>query len=88
MRDADWCCGSAGIYNILQPELSGHVLKRKMEHVAATEAELLVTTNPGCHLQLRNGVREAGLPMRVVHLIELLDWSYRGVEPESFRMGR
>ncbi len=88
MRDSDWCCGSAGVYNILQPEISADVLGRKMEHVAATEADIVVTANPGCHLQLRVGVKQAGLPMRVMHLIELLDWSYRGVEPESSRMGR
>ena len=88
LRDSDWCCGSAGIYNILQPELAREVLEKKMDAVAETEAELVVTANPGCHLQLRGGIQQRRLPMRVIHIIELLDWAYRGVEPESFRMGR
>jgi len=85
MPEADWCCGSAGIYNVVQPELSAAILDRKMPHVAATEAEIVATANPGCLLQLRAGVRDAGLPMRVMHVVELLDWAYTGVEPYSLR---
>jgi glycolate oxidase iron-sulfur subunit len=87
LRESDWCCGSAGVYNILQPELSRQMLERKMKHVRDTEAEILATGNPGCLLQLRAGVRRAGLSMHVMHPVELLDWAYRGVEPDSVRRG-
>lgn len=85
MPEADWCCGSAGIYNVVQPKLSSAILDRKMPHVASTEADIVATANPGCLLQLRAGVRDAGLPMRVMHVVELLDWAYTGVEPYSMR---
>ncbi|MGH2499638.1 MAG: (Fe-S)-binding protein, partial [Candidatus Limnocylindria bacterium] len=76
LGEADWCCGSAGIYNVTEPELSRRLLHRKMEHVRRSGAEILVTANPGCLMQLAAGVREAGLDMRVVHLVDLLDEAY------------
>jgi glycolate oxidase iron-sulfur subunit len=76
MRESALCCGSAGIYNITQPEMSRRLLKRKMSHALATEAEVIVSTNPGCILQLQAGVRAAGASVRVVHLVELLDAAY------------
>lgn len=87
LRESDWCCGSAGIYNILQPELSAQILERKLKHLRDTEAEILLTGNPGCLLQLRRGVRMASLKMLVLHPIELLYWSYTGREPDSLRRG-
>ncbi len=72
----DFCCGSAGVYNLLRPEDADRVLDVKMEDLRATGAELIVTTNPGCQLQLAAGVRRAGLDARVVHLVELLDRAY------------
>jgi len=78
LRESDWCCGSAGIYNITQPELSMRLLDRKMSHVAATGADILATANPGCILQLSLGAKRAGLKLEVVHVIELLDRAYRG----------
>jgi glycolate oxidase iron-sulfur subunit len=83
MAEADWCCGSAGIYNVVQPELSAAILARKMPHVEATAADIVATANPGCIIQLRAGVRDAGLPMRVMHVVELLDWAYSGSDPAS-----
>ncbi len=80
MRASDRCCGSAGIYNITQPELSGRPLAGKMGDVADTGADLLVTANPGCMLQLSLGVQQSGLPIRVAHVVELLDWAYRAGE--------
>ncbi len=77
MRASDRCCGSAGIYSITQPELSGRLLAGKMGDVADTGADLLVTANPGCMLQLSLGVQQSGLPIRVAHVVELLDWAYR-----------
>jgi glycolate oxidase iron-sulfur subunit len=77
MNEADWCCGSAGVYNITQPVLAGEVLKRKMANVAATRADVIAVGNTGCLIQLAAGVRQAGLKMRVVHPVDLLDEAYR-----------
>ncbi len=76
MPEADWCCGSAGIYNVTQPELSRQLLHRKMEHVRAAAPDILVTANPGCLMQLQAGVRQSGLRIEVLHLIDLLDRAY------------
>ena len=80
LKEADWCCGSAGIYNVTHPDLSRELLDRKMAHVAAAGADLLVTANPGCLMQLRAGARSAGLRTEVVHLVDLLDRAYAAGE--------
>jgi Fe-S oxidoreductase len=77
MPNADRCCGSAGIYNVMQPEMSMQVLDMKMEEVAATEPDIVVTANPGCMVQLETGLRRRGLRARVMHVIDLLDLAYR-----------
>ncbi|MCS6951595.1 MAG: heterodisulfide reductase-related iron-sulfur binding cluster [Bryobacterales bacterium] len=74
---SDLCCGSAGIYNVLHPEMAMAILEKKMEAVAATGAELIATANPGCMLQLRVGVRLFGRGQRVAHVVEVLDEAYR-----------
>ncbi|MFN7996312.1 MAG: heterodisulfide reductase-related iron-sulfur binding cluster [Bryobacteraceae bacterium] len=74
---ADLCCGSAGIYNVVQNEMSMQILERKMENVNSTGADVIATANPGCMLQLRAGARLHGNGQRVVHVIELLDEAYR-----------
>jgi glycolate oxidase iron-sulfur subunit len=76
LKESDWCCGSAGIYNITHPELSMRLLDRKIAHVKATGVDLLATANPGCILQLRWGAKRSGLKLDVVHVIELLDQAY------------
>ena len=76
LAEADWCCGSAGIYNVTQPDLSRKLLHRKMEHVRSAAPEILVTANPGCLMQLAAGVCASGLRTEVVHLIDLLDRAY------------
>lgn len=76
MREADRCCGSAGIYNLLYPELSFRFLQAKINHAVATGAEIIVTANPGCQLQLQGGIRRAGLSLKVLHLAELLARAY------------
>jgi glycolate oxidase iron-sulfur subunit len=81
LRESEWCCGSAGIYNITQPDMSRDILERKMKHIADTEAEIVATGNPGCILQIQLGVREHGLPMKVMHPVDLLDCAYRGIDP-------
>jgi glycolate oxidase iron-sulfur subunit len=83
LTEADFCCGSAGVYNIAQPELSRQILDRKMEHVAAAAPNILVTANPGCLMQLQAGVRARGLRIEVIHLIDLLDRAYQTAEPPS-----
>jgi glycolate oxidase iron-sulfur subunit len=77
LEGADVCCGGAGVYNLLETELSSRVLAEKLKHVGETGAELLATGNPGCHMQLAAGARLAGMRLRVVHPVELLDESYQ-----------
>jgi heterodisulfide reductase subunit B len=72
LREADMCCGSAGSYSLLEPAMSAQVLRRKMEHIAASGAEVIATGNPGCLMQLRLGARDCGMAVHVVHPIELL----------------
>ncbi len=71
------CCGGAGIYNLSEPEMSHQLLSDKINKVKATGAEVLVTANPGCHMQLSAGARLFEADCRVAHLVELLDESYR-----------
>lgn len=77
LTEADWCCGSAGIYNITQPEMSGRLLKRKMGHIAETEADVVATGNPGCTVQIEHGLRQRGLAARVEHPVSVLAAAYR-----------
>jgi glycolate oxidase iron-sulfur subunit len=77
LPEATWCCGSAGIYNLTQPEMAGQLLRRKVDHIVATRAQVVATGNPGCLLQLINGARERGLELRVAHPITLLAEAYR-----------
>lgn len=79
LMESDVCCGSAGIYNLVQPEMSRKLLARKTSHVEETKADYLVAGNPGCLLQIEKGIRQKGLRMKTAHPVELLDWSYRGV---------
>jgi glycolate oxidase iron-sulfur subunit len=72
-----WCCGSAGIYNLIQPEMANTLLKRKMVHIKSTGAEIVATGNPGCLLQIQNGARRAKQALRVVHPVTLLAEAYR-----------
>lgn len=71
------CCGGAGIYNLSEPEMSDRILTAKMDKVRATGAELLVTANPGCHMQLGAGCRGKNVNCEVVHVVDILDESYR-----------
>jgi glycolate oxidase iron-sulfur subunit len=77
------CCGSAGTYNILQPELAGRLRDRKAANIARTEPDLVATGNIGCITQLRGAV---GVP--VVHTVELLDWASGGPEPAALAAAR
>jgi glycolate oxidase iron-sulfur subunit len=74
--DADYCCGAAGIYNLLEPETSAKVLAPKLEHIERTGATLVATGNPGCHMQIGAGLIGSGMQARTVHPVDLLDASY------------
>jgi glycolate dehydrogenase iron-sulfur subunit len=73
MPSSDTCCGSAGIYNLTHSGMSQHLLKEKMQSVAATDAEAIVAPNPGCMLQLRYGAQRYGPNVKIYHLMDLLD---------------
>ena len=77
LKEADWCCGSAGTYNLTQPEMARRLQERKVAHIRATGASVVVTANPGCIIQIAQGLETAGAPVKVLHLVELLDESYR-----------
>ena len=76
LPESDWCCGSAGIYNLTQPEMATRLLQRKVRHATSTRADAVVTANPGCILQIQHGLHEAGSRMEVLHLVEILDRAY------------
>jgi glycolate oxidase iron-sulfur subunit len=79
MPSSDVCCGSAGIYNVVQNAMAMQILAHKMESVNSTGAEIIATANPGCLLQLQAGVRLHGSGQRVMHVVEILDEAYRKV---------
>lgn len=83
LQQPDRCCGSAGVYNITQVETADAVLEAKMADIAGTGADLIVTSSTGCQMQLLAGVRHAGLKAEVMHVMEVLDLSYRRGEKDS-----
>jgi glycolate oxidase iron-sulfur subunit len=72
LPESDLCCGSAGVYNLLEPEMADRLLERKVGRIAATGAAIVATGNPGCLLQIAKGCRERGLAIEVLHPVELL----------------
>jgi glycolate oxidase iron-sulfur subunit len=86
---SDKCCGSAGIYSLLKPDMARAVLAMKIDELAATDPRpaFVTTGNPGCLMQIAAGLRAAGLPIRVVHPVELLDWAYEAGKRESGKAG-
>jgi glycolate dehydrogenase iron-sulfur subunit len=78
LAESDWCCGSAGIYNLTQPEMAERLLERKVNHIVASGAEAVVTANPGCILQIRQGLSGRGRNVEVLHIVEILDRAYGG----------
>jgi glycolate oxidase iron-sulfur subunit len=77
MAHPDRCCGSAGVYSLTQPQMSLDLLEGKLDDLAATGADVIATSNPGCMAQLEAGIRRRGMATRVVHVVELLDRAYR-----------
>ncbi len=80
---ADLCCGSAGIYNVMQAEMADAILRSKFERINAIGADIIATANPGCLLQLRYGAKVYGRGQRVLHVVEILDEAYRNYQPSS-----
>ena len=85
IADGGTCCGSAGIYNLVQPEPARELGERKAAAVAATGAGLLVSANPGCSMQIASALAARGTPMPTAHTAEVLDASIRGVGAREFR---
>lgn len=83
LEDADQCCGSAGIYNLVEPDTSNAVLAPKLARIAETGADFVATGNPGCMMQIGAGLLLTGSNTRVVHPIELLDASYSAGDPRT-----
>lgn len=81
MPNADRCCGSAGVYNITNPEMAGAVLESKMRNVPE-DVEMISMGNPGCMLQMAVGVKKYGRNQKIVHTVQLLDWAYQKEEKE------
>jgi glycolate oxidase iron-sulfur subunit len=76
LRDSENCCGSAGIYNLIEPETSDAVLAPKLENIADTGASYVTTGNPGCLMQIGAGLIRSGSKARAIHPVDLLDISY------------
>ena len=83
LPEADWCCGSAGTYNLTQPEMAARLQARKIANIESTRADAVVTANPGCIIQIAQGLRATGAPVEVLHIVELLDRAYGGPAPRS-----
>jgi glycolate oxidase iron-sulfur subunit len=81
LSETELCCGAAGTYNLTQPEMSDRLSRRKMANIVNTGANLAITANAGCALQIAREARRQGRRLAVAHPIELLDWSYRKVPP-------
>ncbi|MCM2532206.1 (Fe-S)-binding protein [Neobacillus pocheonensis] len=85
MPNADRCCGSAGIYNITNPEMAAAVLESKMTNVPE-DVEMISMGNPGCMLQMAVGVQKYGRNQKIVHTVQLLDWAYQKEEEQGRKM--
>jgi glycolate oxidase iron-sulfur subunit len=80
---ADMCCGAAGIYSLVQPEMSASLRTRKAEQFRKHAPDVIATANPGCQMQYEAAVREAGISARVMHVVEVLDEAWGGTREEG-----
>lgn len=78
LPETDLCCGAAGTYNLTEPEMAGRLSRRKLENILSTGAQVIITGNAGCLLQIAREARSQGEKLRVVHPVDLLDLSYQG----------
>lgn len=79
LRDADQCCGSAGVYNYLQPEMASALQRKKVDNLLATGAQIIATGNPGCLAWIQSGLPKGASAPEIVHPVELLDRAYAGI---------
>jgi glycolate oxidase iron-sulfur subunit len=77
LPESNWCCGSAGVYNITQPAQSEELLQRKIGHILGTRCDVLATANPGCHMQVVRGLAQKGASIQVFHPVSILARAYR-----------
>jgi glycolate oxidase iron-sulfur subunit len=82
LPEAGICCGAAGTYNLTEPQMSDRLSRRKLDNILSTGAQIVLAANAGCLLQIQREVRQAGLDLRVMHPMELMDLSYRGEKVE------
>lgn len=80
MRESDWCCGSAGVYNITHTETANKLLDRKIRNIQSTNAEIIISANTGCSIQLAYGIRTSGSQLKIMHPIDLLWRAYQAEE--------
>lgn len=80
MESPDRCCGSAGIYNIIHPEMSQVILDEKIENIRKTKANTIIAPNPGCMIQIKSGIKKHNLEIEVLHIVELIDRAYNKPE--------
>jgi glycolate oxidase iron-sulfur subunit len=83
LPESELCCGAAGTYNLTEPEMAGRLVRRKVDRIEDTHAQLVLTANAGCLLQIAGEARRRGNTSWVAHPIELLDLSYRGLQPRA-----
>jgi glycolate oxidase iron-sulfur subunit len=76
MKESDWCCGSAGVYNLTHPEIAEEALGWKLRHIVESGAQVIASANPGCILQISMGLQRAGHDIPLVHVMDLLGWAY------------
>ena len=83
IQESELCCGSAGIYNLLEPESARELGTRKAQHIATTGANVLVSSNPGCLLQMKASLEQEGRTVQTMHLVELLDASIQNTSLDN-----
>jgi glycolate oxidase iron-sulfur subunit len=88
MRESSLCCGSAGVYNLLRPEMASDLGDRKARHILETPATEVITANPGCAMQVRASLERNGGTSRVRHIVDLLDEAYGGAKTKKSLIGR
>ena len=76
MKEPDWCCGSAGIYNLTHPDIADEALAWKVRNIVESGAQVVASANPGCILQIAMGLQRGGHDIPVVHVMDLLGWAY------------
>jgi glycolate oxidase iron-sulfur subunit len=83
VEGGDVCCGAAGLYNVVEPEMSSELRRRKAEAVARSGASVVASANPGCTIQIAAGLRELNSPIEVLHPIQIVDRAYAAEPPEA-----